>query len=212
MRLGELLGLQWGDIDFNGKYIRVERSYKLKQINPTKTGKARRVDMSNQLIETLKHHFIRCKEEGLKLGLGNAPEFIFHRSGQPMEQDFIRRVFKRILVKAGLREIRIHDTRHTYASLLLSEGISPVYVKEQLGHSSIQITVDIYGTWIPNSNRTAVNQLDSYASVQEKAVEKTPKIDSQTAHLNTPQAHPEKSRWAATPKKFSFFLTVIPIH
>ncbi len=62
---------------------------------------------------------------------------------------------------AGTREIRLHDIRHTYASLLLSNGESPVYVKEQLGHSSIQITVDIYGHIIPNSNRDAVNRLDT---------------------------------------------------
>lgn len=57
--------------------------------------------------------------------------------------------------------MRLHDTRHTFASLLLSNGESPVYVKEQLGHSSIQITVDIYGHLIPSSNRRAVNRLDN---------------------------------------------------
>jgi len=56
--------------------------------------------------------------------------------------------------------MRFHDIRHTSASLLLSNGESPVYVKEQLGHSSIQMTVDIYGHLIPNSNRNAVNSLD----------------------------------------------------
>ncbi|MDW7771252.1 MAG: tyrosine-type recombinase/integrase, partial [Desulfobulbaceae bacterium] len=62
--------------------------------------------------------------------------------------------------KAGLRNIRFHDIRHTYASLLLSNGESPQYVKEQMGHHSIQITVDIYGHMIPSSNRDAVNLLD----------------------------------------------------
>jgi len=57
--------------------------------------------------------------------------------------------------------MRLHDIRHTFASLLLSNGESPVYVKELLGHSSIQITVDIYGHLIPSSNRGAVNQLDN---------------------------------------------------
>ena len=78
-----------------------------------------------------------------------------------MEQNYIRRVFKRLLVKAELREIRLHDIRHTFASLLLSDGASPVYVKEQLGHTSIQMTVDIYGHLIPSSNRDMVNRLDS---------------------------------------------------
>ena len=78
-----------------------------------------------------------------------------------MEQNYIRRIFKRVLTKAGIREMRLHDIRHTYASLLLSKGESPVYVMEQLGHSSIKITVDIYGHLIPGSNRGAVNKLDS---------------------------------------------------
>jgi integrase len=195
MRLGELLALQWGDIDFNGKYIRVERSYKLKQTTPTKNGRSRRVDMSNQLIETLKYHFTKCKEQGLALGLGKAPELVFHRNGKPLEQNYIRRVFKRILDKAGLREIRIHDMRHTYASLLLSDGVTPMYVQRQLGHSSITMTCDVYGTWIPDGSRALVNQLDRTPSVdnrQEKAAEKTPETTPQTPHLSAPQAHPVK--------------------
>ena len=59
---------------------------------------------------------------------------------KPIEQNHIRRVYKRVLVKAGIREMRLHDIRHTFASLLLSQGESPVYVKEQLGHSSIKMT------------------------------------------------------------------------
>jgi integrase len=76
-------------------------------------------------------------------------------------------VFKRILVQTGLREIRLHDIRHTFASLLLSDGASPVYVKEQLGHSSIQMTVEIYGHLIPSSHREMVNRLDSQPSATQ---------------------------------------------
>jgi len=56
--------------------------------------------------------------------------------------------------------MRLHDIRHTYASLVLSQGESPVYVKEQLGHQSIQIPVDLNGDLIASSNQSAVNQLD----------------------------------------------------
>lgn len=160
MRLGELLALRWGDVDFNGRFIRVSRSYKLGEFSPTKTSQERRVDMSNQLAETLRKHHVSSKAEGLAMGKGGALETIFKRGGKQMEQHYIRRVFIRILGKAGLREIRLHDIRHTYASLLLTDGVTPVYVKEQLGHSSIQMTVDIYGHLIPNSNREAVNRLD----------------------------------------------------
>jgi integrase len=161
MRLGELLALQWGDVDWNRKFIEVNRSYKLGRLSPTKTGKARRVDMSDHLIETLQGLLTIRKKEGFQMGLGEAVEGIFYRQGAPMEQNYIRRVFKRILQKAGLRDIRFHDVRHTFASLLLSDGVTPVYVKEQMGHSSIQMTVDIYGHLIPSSNREAMNRLDT---------------------------------------------------
>jgi integrase len=161
MRLGELLGLKWGDIDWNQKFIRVERSYKRGRIDKTKTGKVRRVDMSDQLATALNQLLTKRKREALKAGLGEPVPYIFHRNQNPMEQNYIRRIFKRVLTKAGIREMRLHDIRHTYASLLLSKGENPVYVKEQLGHSSIKITVDIYGHLIPGSNRGAVNQLDS---------------------------------------------------
>jgi len=161
MRLGELLGLQWSDIDWNQNFIRVERSYKRGQFDKTKTGRVRRVDMSDQLAASLKTLLTSRKKEALKDGLGEPIQYIFHINQKPMEQNYIRRIYKRILLKAGIREMRLHDIRHTYASLLLSRGESPVYVKEQLGHSSIQMTVDVYGHLIPGSNRGAVNQLDS---------------------------------------------------
>ena len=59
-----------------------------------------------------------------------------------------------------MEDQRLHNTRHTYASILLNNGESPVYVKEQLGHSSIQITVDIYGKWIQTKKEAGVNRLD----------------------------------------------------
>jgi integrase len=161
MRLGELLGLKWVDIDWNGKFIRVERSYKRGNLDKTKTGRTRRVDVSDQLEEALKALLIERKKEAVKAGSPAPLNFVFQRNGRPMEQNYIRRIFKRVLVKAGIREMRFHDIRHTYASLLLSQGESPVYVKEQLGHQSIQITVDVYGHLIPSSNREAVNRLET---------------------------------------------------
>ncbi len=160
MRLGELLALEWGDVDFHGKFIRVTKSYRKGELGPTKTSRERRVDMSDHLIETLRELLIKRKREALETGKSEVVEILFHWKGKSMEQNHIRRVFKRVLQKAGLREIRLHDTRHSFASLLLTDGVTPVYVKEQLGHSSIQMTVDIYGHLIPNSNREAVNRLD----------------------------------------------------
>jgi integrase len=70
---------------------------------------------------------------------------------------------EKINEKAGLRNMRFHDIRHAFASLFSSKGESPIYVKDQLGHSSIQMTVDIYGHLIPSGNRDAVNSLDEPA-------------------------------------------------
>ena len=63
------------------------------------------------------------------------------------------RVFLPVLAKAGIRKIRLHDLRHTFGSLLLQNGASIVYVKEEIGHSSIQVTVDTYGHLIPGGQR-----------------------------------------------------------
>jgi len=82
-------------------------------------------------------------------------------TGDLLDPDNIRhRAFVPLLKVSGLRQIRFHDLRHTFASLLLQQGESPVYVKEQMGHSSIAITVDLYGHLIPGGNRQAVDRLD----------------------------------------------------
>lgn len=113
MRLGELLAVEWGDIDFHGKFIRVSRSYKTGRVELTKTGKVRQIDMSDQLAETLRKLLKNRKEEALRNGSGEVTGIIFHNNGNYIEQNHIRKVFKRLLTKAGLREIRFHDIRHT---------------------------------------------------------------------------------------------------
>jgi integrase len=161
MRLGELLALQWSNIDWRGKFIKVEKAYRRGLVDLPKNGKTRRVDMSDQLEKVLRDLLTHRKKEALQKGNNEPAGIVFHRNDQHMEQNHIRRVFKKILKKAGIREMKLHITRHTFASLLLSNSESPVYVKEQLGHSSIDITVDIYGHLIPSSNREAVNRLDN---------------------------------------------------
>jgi integrase len=175
MRLGELLALRWGDLDFSHRittkdgeiqerpFIWVKKSYRRGQFTKPKNGKTRQVDMSMELKTVLLEHRTKEKKAALKNGLGELPELVFHNQGKILEQNYVRRVFKRILAKAGLRDVKLHGLRHSFASLLLSAGESPVYVKEMLGHSSIQITVDIYGKWLPTDRKTGVNTLDSAA-------------------------------------------------
>ncbi len=67
--------------------------------------------------------------------------------------------FNKALEKAGLRKIRIHDLRHTYASLLIQAGESLGHVRDQLGHHSIKVTVDVYGLLTPEGNKETVDRL-----------------------------------------------------
>lgn len=90
------------------------------------------------------------------------PEWVFvSEVGTMMDADnFRHRVWQKLLTKAGLRRIRIHDLRHTFASLLIQQGESLAYVKEQMGHHSIRVTVDVYGHLVPGGNKAAVDKLD----------------------------------------------------
>ncbi len=163
MRAGELAGLQWSDIDWNGNFIIVRRSVKEGRISPTKTDRIRRVDLSDDLGEELKAYRRRLLEAAMKDGRNELPEWVFASGeGTPLDMHNIsKREFPKCLAKAGLRRIRFHDMRHTFASLLIQNGESLAYVKEQLGHASIKMTVDVYGHLVPGANRQAVNRLPS---------------------------------------------------
>ena len=64
------------------------------------------------------------------------------------------------LEQARLRKFRFRDLRHTFGSLLIQAGISPAYVQKQMGHRSIQITIDVYGHLIPGENVAWIDTLD----------------------------------------------------
>jgi integrase len=168
LRLGELLALEWDDIDFHGGFLNVRRSRSAGVEGTPKNGKARRVDMSTQLAEELQRLLVARKAQKLANGWRTLPAKVFCASeGGPLDGDNVRtRVFYEVLKKAKgtVRRVRFHDLRHTFASLLIQNGESLVYVKEQLGHSSIQVTVDIYGHLIPGANRQAIDRLDEPAA------------------------------------------------
>lgn len=162
MRLGEGLALQWGDIDFHGRFITIQRNFSRGKIETPKNGKPRKVDMSQQLAEVLKSHKHQKKLETLRKGWVKFPEWLFvNKDGNPLHANHWRKlVFKKALEKAGLRKIRIHDLRHTFASQLIQAKESLAYIRDQLGHHSIKVTVDIYGHLAPEGNKTAVDRLD----------------------------------------------------
>jgi integrase len=175
MRAGELGGLQWSDIDFNGKFLIIRRNFTRGRIEKTKTDRVRRVDVSDALLYELDSLRRRRKAEYLERGKNEIPEWVFlgpggiiweegkpvgREEGQQLDMQNVRnRVFVKCLERAKLRRIRFHDLRHTFASLLIQNGESPAYVKDQLGHSSIKMTVDVYGHLVPGANRAAVNRL-----------------------------------------------------
>src|SRR5205823_14446537 len=155
LRFGEALALQWEDLDWHGRFIEVRRTFSKGRLTTPKSGKTRRVDMSQQLTDTLKGLLLERKKETLRKGWGTVPPWVFCSGvGTPLDAGSLYdRVWNKLLTKAGLRHIRIHDLRHTFASLLIQQGESLAYVKDQLGHHSIQITVDIYGHLVPGGNR-----------------------------------------------------------
>ena len=162
LRLGELLALQWADLDYHGRFIEVQRNYTRGRVSTPKSGESRRVDMSLELTQALKDLYTERQLEAAANGWKDIPEWVFcsETGGLLGPANFRKRVFYAVLKASGLRRIRFHDLRHTFASLLLQQGESPVYVKEQMGHSSIQITVDLYGHLIPGGNKQAVDRLD----------------------------------------------------
>ncbi|MCI0443028.1 site-specific integrase [bacterium] len=149
LRAGELAALQRGDLDFVENYIMVRRSFSHSRMDSTKNSKKRRVDMSDALAACLKDL--------------PSSEYLFGGEKPLDMRYFVRWRFEKILELAKISRIRFHDLRHTFASILIANNESLAYVKEQLGHSSIRVTVDIYGHLVPGANRQAVNKIPSIA-------------------------------------------------
>ncbi len=165
MRSGELAGIQWPDIDWHGKFVEVRRQVVRGQVTSLKTKNGRRrVDLSDDLVEALSNLRRQMQEEAMKKGRNEIPKWVFaNRQGGFLDMYNVkRRYFKRVLRKAGLRDIRFHDLRHTFASQLLCNGANILYVSQQLGHANPQITMKVYSHWIPNDNqREVMNRLPS---------------------------------------------------
>ncbi len=160
LRLGELIGAQWGAVDFNGRFLEVRRSVVRGLVTTPKNHRIRRVDLSPQLVQELK----RLKEiRQLSAMASGKPmsEWVFlSPKGCRWDDANLKHTWKRCQEASGLRQIRFHDLRHTFASLLIDQGAHGKYVQEQLGHGSIQMTMDIYGHLFPNRNRGWVDMLD----------------------------------------------------
>ncbi len=178
MRIGEALALQWDDVDFDKRFIEVKRSYVRGRISTPKNSKTRRVDMSLQLAEALK---AQKQWFMLKLvGSQNDAQYVFtNKEGGLIDiSNWRNRVFNKALTKAEVKKIRIHDLRHTYATLRISKGDNIAYVSKQLGHHSVKFTWDVYYHWVPSMKKSEVDELD----------------DPSLKHPSAPPLHPDHQK------------------
>jgi len=110
----------------------------------------------------LRHH--RSEQERYREELGISltdDDFVFsYPDGTPFDPSTITHAFKKIVHKAGLPEVRLHDLRHTHASLMLKAGVHPKIVSERLGHSNISITLDTYSHVLPGLQAAAAKRFD----------------------------------------------------
>jgi integrase len=169
MRLGELLGLRWRDVDLEAgtlqvRQILVRMPSGLRFGEPKTKRSRRRIALSVGTRDALRHHRARQAAERLRIGpvwedhdLGFANEI-----GKPLDAgNLLRRDYWRALAKAGIPRCRFHDLRHTCATLLLQQGVHAKVVSELLGHSSIGMTLDIYSHVIPDMQQQAVSAMDA---------------------------------------------------
>jgi integrase len=155
MRLGELLGLEWGDVDWRARTIRVSRSYVRGRLGSPKNHQRRTVDLSPQLRGVLRLYRRQLRATFLADGLPR-PEILFPSDeGTRLDDSNVRKVFTRICEQAQLAHRSPHDMRHTYASLLLSAGAPLLYVSAQLGHTNSTITLKTYAQWMPKTDARA---------------------------------------------------------
>jgi integrase len=144
-RLGEALGLQWQDVDFQKGEIKLVRQITRRRLETLKSGHSRTVDMSDQLSAVLSRHLVAMKEETLRRGWPQVPVWVFASgAGTWLDESRVRKSMRKGLKLAGLPEhFSPHSLRHSYASIMLQGGESIAYVQRQLGHASITLTVNL---------------------------------------------------------------------
>ena len=158
LRLGELRGLQWDDVDLRAARMHVQRAADDKgELTPTKSYRGRVLDLAQRAVAILREHrhlrgpFVFCLEDGSMLHNHHCES----KSRRERDDSPLMKVCR----EAGLRRMGWHGLRHTYASHLIMLGASLNEVKELLGHSSIQMTMR-YAHLSPRARQSAVALLD----------------------------------------------------
>lgn len=168
-RRGEVAGLRWEDVDLDASRLsirstRVVLSKGSAILSDPKTDRGRRtVPLDETLVDALKAHRRLQLEERMAWGAGWVDSgLVFTREdGTPLRPDYLSALFDRLTRHAVLRRIRLHDTRHTAATLALRAGIPTEVVSRWLGHASVAITQDTYQHAIPSMMEEAGAKLTS---------------------------------------------------
>ncbi len=155
LRIGELLALEWGDIDWNNGLVRVRRSLVRGRTQQPKTAAGERdVKLLPAALEALQRQREHSALEGSQ---------IFHNpvTGRSWESgpQVRNSAWKAALRRAGVRYRTLHMTRHTYASIALSRCESPAWVSQQMGHKDMGMIFKVYGRWIPDADPTAGSKM-----------------------------------------------------
>ncbi len=163
MRRGELLGLRWSDVDLDGGQLAVVQTLTaidgVPTFGATKSSRSRRtVYIDSQTVRVLREHRRRQRSERLVAGPAwtTTPDLVFRdEAGGLIHPDRFSRQFTALVASSGLTPIRLHDLRHTYATLALKAGVHPKVVSERLGHATVGITLDLYSHVTPAIARDA---------------------------------------------------------
>jgi integrase len=156
LRRGELLALHWDDIDLDGRTIRVERSWDERE-GPV-APKSRAGRRTVPIPEILRRHLIE-----LRLRSGRTAGFVFGTEAtRPFTASNVWRRARSAWRSAELEPIRLHEARHTYASLSIAAGVNAKALTTYMGHSSISVTFDRYGHLMQGNEAEAAARLDQY--------------------------------------------------
>ncbi len=161
MRRGEVLGLRWKDVDLERATLSVSRSlvnvaYQ-PQLSDVKTNNGcRTIDLEPKTIAVLRVCKKRQIEERMLANSRPPADLIFaHPDGSVINPDYLSQVFDRHVAKSTLPSIRLHDLRHTHASILLIEGVALKVVSERLGHANPAFTLSVYQHLLPGMQADA---------------------------------------------------------
>lgn len=160
LRRGELLALEWSDIDFENRTLRVERtlvriSGQLSTQSPKTKKSRRKITLDPRTIEILKNWRLKQKKILFKNGAGKSELVFSNSSGGYLMESRLRDELRKFLKRYDLPIISVHGLRHTHASILFEAGIEAKQIADRLGHSRIQTTLDMY-THINDNQRYEV--------------------------------------------------------